>query len=194
MKQKIQWEIKADACILGAALVLLLPLRWWLAAGAAAAFHEACHGLAVRAFGGSIRKITIRASGIAMESDPLMPGQALACSLAGPVGELFLLLFARTFPRLAVCALLQAALNLLPVFPLDGGRALRNFLLLLLPEKAAEAAFRVVNMGTTGVLLLLAMAGFVRLQAKLLPLIALLFVFRSLWAKRTCKEGFQQLQ
>lgn len=47
------------------------------------------------------------------------------CAAAGPLGSF---LFARAmtfFPEASVCALVQGIYNLLPVYPLDGGRIFR---------------------------------------------------------------------
>ena len=49
----------------------------------------------------------------------------LLAVLAGPAGSLLLLSLYRVLPRVAVCAAVQGFYNLLPIEPLDGGRALR---------------------------------------------------------------------
>ena len=118
-------RVDVSACLMGAFLLLTLPLNWLLSALAVAAFHELCHGAAILLLGGRIWGVRISAGGAVMETEPLSSGKELVCALAGPAGSLLLVLTFRIFPRVAVCALVQGAFNLLPVFPLDGGRALR---------------------------------------------------------------------
>ena len=61
----------------------------------------------------------------------MSPGRELICILAGPAASLLLLCLARIFPRVAICGLIQGCYNLLPIAPLDGGRALHCLLSLL---------------------------------------------------------------
>ena len=107
-------RVDVSACLMGAFLLLTLPLNWLLSALAAAAFHELCHGAAILLLGGRIWGVRIGAGGAVMETEPLSSGKELVCALAGPAGSLLMVLMLRVFPRVAVCALVQAAFNLLP--------------------------------------------------------------------------------
>ena len=134
-------RLDASVCILWALLLLVLPLPWLLAAMGAAAFHEAFHAGAVLLAGGRLRGIWIGPGGAVMDAD--VPGfrQELLCSGAGPLGSLLLATLCHTAPRLALCGLVQGCFNLLPIYPLDGGRMLRCTLRRLCPERG-EALFR----------------------------------------------------
>lgn len=122
---RVSVNITPGGLILGALLLLVIPLQWFISALLAAAFHEFCHYVAVSICRGHVYVLHISHSGAKMESSPLSPGQELFCALAGPAGSFFLLIFFRSFPRLALCALIQGIFNLLPLYPLDGGRAFR---------------------------------------------------------------------
>ena len=118
--------------------LLVLPLRWILGAIAAAAFHEACHVAAVMLLGGKIEGFSLGRIGAKIESSGLSALRQLICTLAGPLGALTLLLFARHIPVIALCALFQSIYNLLPVWPLDGARAWRLLLSLSVSPKTAQ--------------------------------------------------------
>lgn len=159
------------ACILLAAAVLLFPLNWLLAGLLAAAAHELCHLLAVKAMGGRVLRLRVTLGGLLMDTSPMGAGRELVCLLAGPVGALALLVLCRRFPRLAICAMLQSAYNLLPIYPLDGGRALRILFSLLGREKGENIALFLGWGCLAGVLL---GALLLRIPAMILPFLPLL--------------------
>ena len=129
-------EVTAGFCILWAFLLLVLPLHLLLAAMGAALFHELCHGLAIYATGGKITRLTVGAGGMVMETTPMPPGKELICALAGPAGSFWLACLYPWMPLAAICALVQGCFNILPLYPLDGGRALRCLLEWLMPMQA----------------------------------------------------------
>ena len=130
MQTKI--HIKAVTYIYIVMLLFLVPLKWLFAWLFAAGFHEVCHWIAVKLCGGEIYSITIGLSGAKMECGPMTKMKRLFAVLLGPFGGLFLVLFARWIPRVALCSWFLSLFNLLPLLQLDGGRALE----ILLGEKA----------------------------------------------------------
>ena len=124
-------RIDPGVWILAALYVLIIPADWLLAAFLAAAVHEVCHLTAVGILGGTCRGIAIGCGGAVIDLAPMEPEKELLCALAGPMGSLLLLVLCHVFPQIAICGLVQGLYNLLPVYPLDGGRALRCFLTLL---------------------------------------------------------------
>lgn len=134
------------AWIVLALAVLVLPLRWLGAAILAAVVHEACHWGAVKLCGGQATRLSAGIWGAEMTVTGLNARQELLCALAGPVGGLVLLSLSRFLPRTALCAGLQSLYNLLPIYPLDGGRALRCLCAMLLPGRAGERVCETVRL------------------------------------------------
>ncbi len=106
--------------------VLLLPLRVLLGIVLAAAVHELGHLTAMYFLGVPVLGIVFRPSGARIEAGPMEPGVEVICALGGPVAGAVTIFAWKWFPELAVAGLVQTVFNLIPVYPLDGGRVARN--------------------------------------------------------------------
>ena len=129
-------------------LLLALLLYWdnqnivWRAL-LACALHESGHFMAITACRGRVNKLRISAVGAEMLMDPahgLSYGKELLCTLAGPGMNLLLAAGGAQagMPVWAGLNLVLGCFHLLPVFPMDGGRAL--YLLLCLAAEEEQAA------------------------------------------------------
>lgn len=173
-----------------ALMLLVLPMQWVFAAALAAAFHELCHYSAVRLCGGEMRNLRAGVTGVRMEVVGLSAFQELLCSLAGPCGSLLLLIAARWLPRTAVCAGFQGIYNLLPIYPLDGGRAFRCGAELLLSNAMGEKVCRCIEWMCLCALVLLGLYGTFFKGLGLLPLaLAAAIALRTTASKNTLQTG-----
>lgn len=122
---RFEWSVSGRALVFLAAAVLLSDVRWVAAAVTAAAVHELGHFLALWLMEKQIIGFQADLGGAVIRTETLQPGEELLCALAGPGAGLLLTLFLRWIPRTAFCGLVQSLFNLLPLYPLDGGRAFR---------------------------------------------------------------------
>lgn len=187
--------ISAGGCIALALGVLILPLRWLIASIFAAAIHEFCHWVAIRLCGGKVTDFVLGRGGAVISAEQLSRGKELLCALAGPIGGLLLLLAARWLPAVAICAAMQSVYNLLPIYPLDGGRALKCGTSLLLPPNAARKVCSWVQRSCLVLITAGAVYASAWLKLGLMPvLLALAVIAKGNSGKIPCKQWQQRVQ
>lgn len=186
--------ISGGACLLFAFSLLVLPLRWIAAALTAAIIHEVCHALAVYLCGGRLCSLTIGKGDAVMVAAPMTASKEFMCTLAGPAGSALMVLTMPWFPRIAFCSAVHCLYNLLPIYPLDGGRALRCATGKLSPNRQ-HALCR----GVENICLILLFIGAIYLtvwkELGFVPLVLAFGMFlRAKSANSPCKEGELGLQ
>lgn len=126
-------------------LLMVLPLPWISACILAAAVHEAGHYVSIRLIGGKGIQFGMYAFRAKMKLPTLSLKREMICALAGPTAGLMMLLLIHWMPRTAVCAFCQSVWNLLPIYPLDGGRMVNCLVKLLLPPPKARYVARLID-------------------------------------------------
>lgn len=182
--------ISSGLCFLGALWLVILPARWISAFFCSVALHEISHICAIKLCGGKIYRVRLRVFGAQIETSQLYWWQEAICSLAGPISGFILLLFASTFPRLALCGLFHSLYNLLPFFPLDGGRAIQSVLYGLVSVESADKASKHLKTISKLAFCILAALACYLLKLGLLPLILLGSQLTLAKLKIPCKDRF----
>ncbi len=174
----IHISLPSFVCIAG--FILLFPTSATLALMGAVCVHEMGHLLAILLSGGQVDGIQVTPFGLMIaRRERICSAQTdLLILLAGPFANLLfgLLFFQHPLPGIAAFAadnLSFCLMNLLPVRPLDGGRALEIALALRHPR----AAGRIVKALSFGVLVVLWALSVILLLADLGGVSLLAFCF-----------------
>ena len=108
--------------------------------------HELGHLAALALCGVRVERVRLRALGAVIETASCAHSAEALCALAGPAVNLFAFWALRRIePGAALISLLLGACNLLPVYPLDGGRALRAVCAQFLPLRTVNAVDAVAS-------------------------------------------------
>jgi Zn-dependent protease len=181
----VTWSVAAELAPFGRIPAALAGLLYALALFASIIVHEVAHALCARMYGVQTRVITLFAfGGIAtLDDEPPTPAAEIAIALAGPIASFALggLAFAVSWvlwsldpgaqtpaatatELLALANLLLGVFNLVPAFPMDGGRVLRAALWRL--SGSRPAATRVAALCGVGFGAALGVAGAVMLATR----------------------------
>ena len=170
----IGWQLSDEFKNLGAAAALSVAILIVLGLSVSILLHEMAHTLTGRAFGMRIDRITLYMFGGVAElsEEPPTAVSELFMALAGPALSVVLwLLLARLEAPLARAAapgqvqlavnelsqlnLYLAIFNMIPAFPMDGGRVLRSLIWLVSGRRAMATRFAAMLGQGFGLLLML---------------------------------------
>lgn len=193
--QRTEWKMHHSVYMLLVLLLLLVPLKWLAAALGSILLHEACHIIALKLFKIRIHTVKISCGGMEMRTEPMKCYQELLCALAGPGSFLLVLFASRWFPRLTICSAFHTAYNLLPVYPMDGGRALACLSRLCFSRKTAERVCLVTERFCVCAILFAGLYGVFILRLGVFPLfLSWILVWRTLFRKIPCKDSQLRVQ
>jgi Zn-dependent protease len=207
----IGWIAVTQGLFAGESARALAAVALLLLVFACVVLHELGHALTARRFGIATRDIVLLPiGGVArLERMPERPGQEILVAIAGPavnvlIATLLVLLMAAAgrppalsdfrgglLETLLLVNVAMVAFNLLPAFPMDGGRVLRALLALKLPYVRAT---RIASGVGQGAALLLGVLGLFAFHNTMLAFVAL-FVFlaageeRAMVRSRTSLRG-----
>ena len=147
--RRFSLEVRPGAVVLLSGLYFLLPLRWCARLALTVTVHELGHVAALILCGAQVCGLRMEGCGLVLRCTP--PEGALrtvTAALAGPAAGagLFCILRGLGYIACAELSLLFSCVNLLPVLPLDGGRALYAALAALAGERAAERTLDVLGL------------------------------------------------
>lgn len=137
MAHKIRFRFDGGFFLMLSSALLIFPVRWIIAWCLAVAMHEVGHYVALRLFRIRVEGIFFSSCGIQMQTEYLPRRAELICAVSGPVAGLSLILFSKYMPYTAFCAFLHGVFNLLPIYPMDGGRVFRVLLTSILKKEGA---------------------------------------------------------
>lgn len=148
-RRRFALDIRPGAVALLAGLYFLLPLRWCARLALAVTVHELGHVAALLLCGTELYGLRMEACGLALCcAPPEGAARTIVTALAGPAAGVGLFCILRGIGSLegAELSLLYTCVNLLPVLPLDGGRALQAAAAALAGERAAERLLDVLGL------------------------------------------------
>ena len=190
-----RFQIAPGFFLFGAICLFILPVQWFFGFLIASFAHEICHYICLKLLGIPVYSVTIGMSGAKIYTGAMQPFQELLSALSGPLGVLPLILLIHQFPYVALCAIFQTLFNLLPILPLDGGRAMLCLSVMLFGWVRGAHLVQILQY-IFGILLVAGLMWIVLyLKLGLFHVLTVVFLgFRLSTVKFPCKAGNQIVQ
>ena len=175
--------------ILLALFFLTLPAAWILGWSVAIITHELGHIIALIIFQIKIYKVTFDSTGLRLHTDTMNLREEMVCSLAGPLFGSIPVILVHNFPYAGICALILTCFNMIPLYPLDGGRVLSCLLQMITKPSVANKLYLFIAGIVLGLLLLGAIFLFIYYECGPVPILAVfLLIIKSCQGNTPCKQ------
>ena len=184
----------APVCILGCICLLIIPIQWFISCFIAIMFHELCHYAALSILGIHVNSVTVRINAVIMDTETMKPWQEIICTICGPLGSFLLFISIRYFPRLALCGLIHGLYNLMPIYPLDGGRIVKCLLHIILPDPEREMRIQIILTTINLLFSIYILIILLRYSLWFLFVIPIFSLLREAIIKIPCKHGLKRVQ
>lgn len=142
---KQRFIIQPALWVLLAFSVIIVPVGWIVAWILAVCVHELGHILACKICNVRIDWIEVGLCGARINTEGMSAPKQIVCSLAGPLCGCCLILLLKSYPKAAMCAIIQTIFNLLPIQGTDGGCILQTGMLLLLGEEKGNRLYSIIE-------------------------------------------------
>ena len=150
-----KYRISPLTLMLMAAFIVIDGSWFALYAVLCALWHQSFHIIALKILGGSTRSVTVSQYGIGLKTTQLSYKHEAAVALAGPLASLAAFVFFAALARffifsevtvfLTISNLAVFAVNVLPVYPLDGGRAMHCFFCMKFDMQKAGRLTKIIS-------------------------------------------------
>lgn len=175
-------------------LLLTAPINWLAAALFAGIFHELSHIAMILLLKGKLFHMRIGIGGAEIQAGLQGNGRSFLSILSGPLGSLLLVFFCRQFPRVAICGVVQGVFNLLPIYPLDGGKMMGLAINALFPE-FADKLLRAIEWTVLLSLAIGAAAAWLICSGGIVPILLFFDITgKVIMRKKPCKQGPNKIQ
>ena len=188
---KVKIHIRFGFVFVLAIAIIIFPIKVIFAWLLAAAFHEIGHILSLSIMGKGIENISLGFSGASIQTEPMTYKQEILAAASGPVFGSVLILFSDYIPMISIFAFINTVINLIPLYPMDGGRVLRGLIYIIFKETVAR---KICNITFYMQYVMLLIGGvFVSLKfSTYWILIATIFFMIKI--KLSCKQQWQEIQ
>lgn len=192
--RKDVFEISAGFYLGLSLVILIFPLKWVLAWMLSALVHELSHYFALKCLHVEVYRIKLGLNGAIMDTGPMCKKATLIATTAGPLGGILLLLLYPVSREIFYCALIQSIYNLLPIYPLDGGRILNILFSCFFSESKTVLAMKIIGLVNTVALCAGGLYLGLRSGCGFLPVLLVIALSIKMAGKITCKERKQIVQ
>lgn len=190
--KNVSFTISTKVYILICISIMLLPIQWVISIIIAILIHESFHYFALIVQNVSVYSVSIHGTGVIMKTGDMTLLQELVSTLSGPIGSILLVFLVSYFPRIAICGIIHGLYNLLPVYPLDGGRVVNCIFQLIHPNSRGDELHICTKI--IGLLVMVTVLFLAPKYSNTIIMLPLLISLCSAISKTPCKQRMKRVQ